>query len=84
MDSRYACHCNSLVYSKSTSNIKPLLLSLSFISFSVNHLKPPVGRYWDIAQPYRLLASRYVITCEVMSRHYSRFTMQRLMEVADD
>ena len=34
------------------------------ICFSDNNLKFPVGKYCDIAQPYKLLASKYIIYFE--------------------
>ena len=41
-----------------------LAKSILSIWFLVIHLNPPVGRYCDIAHPYRLLASRYIIYFE--------------------
>ena len=60
--------CNSSGYSVSATNMYPFELfssveftSNSSISIWFNHLNSPYGKYWLIAQPYKLFASRYVI-----------------------
>ena len=71
VDSHYGYHATLQDIPNQLQVSKPLLLSSSYLArfrlliyFSVNHLKSPVGRYWLIAQPYRLLASKYIIYFE--------------------
>ena len=49
-----------LVFSR--FKVRSYIARLIFCIFiPLSHLNPPVGRHCDIAQPYRLLASRYMI-----------------------